>query len=102
MLMFSSVFSCFKHMFQLFHADVAYTLQWLHMWFSMFYLEVTKVDMVLYMLQWKPLAATAEAIVHARGKQRDGVWRGGGRGEAKVDGGRDAGGPLLCVQEDGC
>jgi hypothetical protein len=29
-----SVFSCFKHIFQVFYLDVAYILQWLHMCFS--------------------------------------------------------------------
>jgi hypothetical protein len=68
----SSVFSCFKRMFQVFHLDVAYILQWLHMCFSdvsdicykcfsyfrrmlqVFYLNVAKVDRVLYMCQWDP------------------------------------------------
>jgi hypothetical protein len=54
------------------------------------------------MLQWKPLAATAEAIVHARGKQRDGVWRGGGRGKRRWMAVGTQAGPLLCVQEDRC
>jgi hypothetical protein len=32
--MFSSVLNCFKRIFQTFHLDVAYILQWLHTWFS--------------------------------------------------------------------
>jgi hypothetical protein len=89
-IMFLSVFSCFKRMFQVFHLDVANILQWLHTCFysvsdicckcfscfecmlQVFHLNVAKVDLVLrHMLQCDP-----NVIMHARGKQRDGKRRG--------------------------
>jgi hypothetical protein len=67
---------CFTLMLQVFHANVAYVLQWLHTCFphvsdicckcfncfghmlQMFPLDVEKVDLVLHMLQWAPFVVT--------------------------------------------
>jgi hypothetical protein len=82
--MLLSVSCYFKRMFQVFHLDIAYILQWLYTCFScvsnvcckcfgcfgrllqVFHLDVAKLDLVLHMLQWDP-----PAVVHARG-----MWRG--------------------------
>jgi hypothetical protein len=60
--MFLSVFGCFKRMFYLFRLDVAYILQWIHMCFFYvldvcckcfvnIHLDVSKVNLVLHILQ---------------------------------------------------
>jgi hypothetical protein len=79
----------FTYMLQVFYLDVAYVFQWLHICFprvtdvcckcfnsfrrllQMLSLDVTKVDLVLYMLQWTPYATAAccscWAFLHAHG-----------------------------------
>jgi hypothetical protein len=75
-------------MLQAFYLDIAYVLQWLQMCFpsvsnvvniltvldiccKVFHLDIAKLDLVLHMLRWDPLAIAAcyscWARVHARG-----------------------------------
>jgi hypothetical protein len=45
--MFLSVLSCFKCMFQVFHLDVAYILQWYARVFLVFQIYIASVSVVL-------------------------------------------------------
>jgi hypothetical protein len=112
----SSVFSCFKRMFQVFYLDMAYILQWLHTCFSgvsdvcckcfscfgrilqVFHLNVAKVDRVLHVLQWDPSAAAAGApcMRVGSGRMERGAATGAGSG---ADGGKGSGSPRLCVEQ---
>jgi len=65
---------------------------------QMFHLDVTKVDLVLHMLQRDP-----SAVVHARAKRRDGKRRGWRQGHGRSPPLRAAGhrlSPLLRVEPD--
>jgi hypothetical protein len=63
---YTRVFWCFRYMLQVF--------QLFGCMLQVFHLNVTKVDLVLHMLQWDPLA-----VMHTRGKRRDGKRHDGER-----------------------
>jgi hypothetical protein len=84
-------------LFQGFHLDVAYILQWLHIFFPVFQTYVENVSAVLQMyiasvsseycksrlgvthVALGPICCSCKGIVHARGKRRDRARRGDGR-----------------------
>jgi hypothetical protein len=102
--MFSSgCYICFTYMLQVFYLDGAYILQLLHMCFprvsdicckcfnyfgrmlQMFSLDVIKVDLMLYMLQWTLSVATARPTCMCMGVEEERAVDAGNRASTDRD-----------------